>query len=89
MRRPKLRKVDTDKRKRERKKAKKQLQERASMVLNAPDNCCVCKTPFDKKSKKMAQTWHVVVFEAKKAIRLTCPACWKEVEKVAEEKNGE
>ena len=83
MSRPKLRKKESSKRKKERKAAQEALQETTSMFLNMPEECCACTAPFDKKSKEMAQTWHVVVFEEKKTIRLTCPPCWKKVENAA------
>jgi phosphoserine aminotransferase len=79
----KIRKVNTSKRKKEFKKAQKQLAERTSMLLNVPEKCCVCESQFDKKSKEMAMTWHVVVMEEKKSIYLTCPVCWGAVEEMA------
>lgn len=79
----KLRKVNTSKRKKEIKEIQKQLAARAGMMLNMPEECCVCASPFDKKSKEMAVTWHVVVLDKKKKIYLTCPPCWEAVEKEA------
>jgi len=80
----KIRKVNAAKRKKEIKEAQKRMAERTSMLLNVPEKCCVCETQFDKKSKEMATTWHVVVMEQKKKIHLTCPVCWEAVEKVVE-----
>ena len=77
---PKIRKLNTAKRKKERKKAQEALKQRTSLFLDMPEKCCVCETEFDKKSREMAQTWHVVVFEERKVIRLTCPPCWQKVE---------
>jgi hypothetical protein len=77
---PKIRKLNTAKRKKERKKAKEALKQKTSLFLDMPEKCCVCETGFDKKSKEMAQTWHVVVFEERKVVRLTCPPCWQRVE---------
>ncbi len=88
MSRPKLRKVNAAKRKKEQKAAQEALQQRTGMLLNMPEACCVCQTPFDKKSKEMALTWHVIVFEERKTIRLTCPTCWAAVEKTMEETNA-
>lgn len=85
MNRPKLRKVDTAKRKRERKAVEEILKKRTSMFLDMPDECCVCERAFDKKSKEMARTWHVVVFEERKTIRLTCPNCWEKIKTTTEE----
>jgi hypothetical protein len=58
------------------------------MLLDIPEECCVCQAAFDKKSKEMAQTWHVVVYDERKVIRLTCPACWELVEITTEETNA-
>ena len=80
----KIRKVNTAKRKKEIKEAQARLATRTSMLLNVPEKCCVCETKFDKKSREMANTWHVVVMEQKKKIHLTCPSCWKAVEREAE-----
>ena len=88
MNKPKLRKVNTARRKKERKATQEALKKRASMILDIPEMCCVCEEPFDKKSKEMAQTWHVVVFDNKKTIRLTCPSCWEKVENAMEETNA-
>jgi len=85
MSRPKLRKADPAKRKRDRKAAEESLKKRTSMFLDMPEECCVCATAFDKKSKEMALTWHVVVFEERKTIRLTCPNCWKKIQTTTEE----
>ena len=65
MSRPKLRKVNTQRRKQERREAERNLKRRANMLLDIDENCCVCRAPFDKKNKEMATTWHVVVYEAK------------------------
>ena len=87
MSRPKLRKVDTAKRKRDRKELEETLKKRTSMFLDMPEECCVCETAFNKKSKEMARTWHVVVFEERKTIRLTCPKCWEKIKTTTEEKD--
>ena len=83
----KIRKINTSKRKKEIKETQKQLAARTSMLLNIPEKCCVCETQFNKKSREMATTWHVVVFEEKKKVHLTCPTCWHAVEKMTEEIN--
>ena len=88
MSRPKLRKVDTAKRKKERKATQEVLKKRASMLLDIPEECCACQEVFDKKNKKMAQTWHVTVFDDRKIVRLTCPPCWQKIENIVEEANA-
>jgi hypothetical protein len=77
---PKIRKINTTKRKKERRDARNALKQRTSLLLDMPEKCCVCEIEFDKKSKEMAQTWHVVVFEERQVVRLTCPPCWQKVE---------
>ena len=84
MSRPKLRKVNMQQRKKERREAQRKLKQRTSMLLDIDENCCVCRAPFDKKNKEMATTWHVVVYEAKGVARLTCPDCWSKVEEVVQ-----
>jgi hypothetical protein len=83
----KIRKINTSRRKKDIKEAQKHLAERTSLFLGLADACCVCQAPFDKKSKEMAQTWHVVVYEEKRKVHLTCPLCWRAVEVLAEEIN--
>tara|TARA_Y100000310_G_scaffold278534_1_gene297012 strand:+ start:381 stop:653 length:273 start_codon:yes stop_codon:yes gene_type:complete len=84
MSRPKLRKVNTAQRKKERKATEAALKAKTSMLLDIPEECCVCHAAFDKKNKEMAQTWHVVVFDERKTIRLTCPPCWDKIEEETE-----
>ncbi len=71
--RPKIRKVNTNKRKKERKAATKKLEEQAKALLDHPKECCVCNQPFER-TKETVETWHVVVREER--VRLTCPTCW-------------
>lgn len=89
MSRPKIREVDTAKRKKERKRTQQVLEQRTSLFLNTPEKCCLCEAAFDKKSKKMAQTWHIVVYEDRKVMRLTCPDCQKKVDNAMEKINAD
>ena len=79
--RPKLRKVNTKKRKRERKDAERRLAKQAAGLLNHPMECCVCKAEF-KRNKETVKSWHVVVNEER--VRLTCPDCWGTISEVLE-----
>jgi|6_EtaG_2_1085325.scaffolds.fasta_scaffold89231_2 hypothetical protein len=88
MSRPKIRKKNPSKKKNALKEAEKALQRRSGLFLNMPDKCCVCEGAFDKKSKEMALTWRVVVFEERQTVRLTCPTCWEGVEKMMEEETN-
>jgi hypothetical protein len=45
------------------------------MMLNLPDKCHKCLTPYDKKSKEMAMSWFVDVYEQQRLTVLTCPTC--------------
>jgi len=80
----KIKKVDTNRRKKERKEVQEKMQRTVGAMLSLPDECGVCKTFFDKKSKEMADTWHVMVYEQKNKIYLTCPSCWDKVKVIAE-----
>jgi len=75
--RPKIRKVDSNKRKKDRKAAKQQLEKQAAAFLNHPKECCVCKSPFER-NKETVKSWHVVVREER--VRLTCPDCWSTIQ---------
>tara|TARA_R100000808_G_C2060249_1_gene91994 strand:+ start:112 stop:369 length:258 start_codon:yes stop_codon:yes gene_type:complete len=79
--RPKLRKVNTSKRKQKRKAAKEQLQRRAAAFLDHPKECCVCQSPF-ARTQQTVNTWHVTVQE--KRVRLTCPDCWGTIKEIVE-----
>jgi len=85
---PKIRKVNTAKRKKVRKQAQEALKQKTSMLLDMPEECCVCNAAFNKKSRDMVQTWHVVVFESKKIVRLSCPRCWEKIENKTGETNA-
>jgi hypothetical protein len=88
MTRPKIKKVDTAKRKKERKEAQRQLAEQTSMIAKHPKECCVCQKPFER-THETVKTWMVVIREAKKVIRLTCPQCWETVERVTRKEKPE
>ena len=80
----KIRKINTNKRKKERKEKQKALQRNINLMLDFPEECYVCEKLFDKKDRKMAQTWNVTIFESKEIIRLTCPGCWGKVKDIIE-----
>ena len=73
MRRPKLRKVNTAKRKKERKATEAALRRATSMMLDMPTGCSACEKPFDR-NQETVKTWQVIVKEDK--MSLTCPECW-------------
>ena len=85
--RPKLRKVNTKKRKQERKEANKKLAEQASKMMNHTTECCVCNASF-KRTKETVKTWQVTIHQER--VRLTCPECWARIkERVEELKNDQ
>lgn len=57
----------------------KQLTKQVGLFNLLPEQCHLCKKPYDKKSKEMAQTWFVNVFEEEKIVDLFCPDCWSKV----------
>ena len=82
--RPKLRKVNTKKRKKERKDAQAKLEAQTAAFLQHPTECCVCKVGFER-TKETVATWQVTIRENR--IRLTCPDCWCTIKKVVESKD--
>jgi hypothetical protein len=79
----KLRKVNSQQRKADR-RAAQELERRTSFFLSLPEECCLCELPFERNHETV-KTWNVTVFEKKKKIRLTCPACWETVQTVVKE----
>jgi predicted RNA-binding Zn-ribbon protein involved in translation (DUF1610 family) len=77
----KIRKVNTNKRKKERKEAQEVLQKQTAAILDHPKECSACKAEF-VRTKETVQNWHVVVKESK--VHLTCPRCWGIVEALLE-----
>jgi len=48
-----------------------------------PESCSTCQQSFDKKSKKMVESWSVVVRQ--EVVRLFCSACIAKVQEVIDE----
>ncbi len=78
---PKIRKIDTNARKRRRKEAMKELEAKAAAFLDHPTECCVCHAIFER-NKETVKSWHVTVDEDR--VRLTCPGCWGTVTALVE-----
>jgi len=79
----KIRKVNTNKRKKERVDAKQKLATQSSLMLDHhPTECCVCATPFIR-TQESVKSWHVVITEGR--VRLACSSCWAEVRQKVEE----
>ena len=80
----KLRRVNTAKRKKERKETQRKLAERTASMLNHPTECCVCGIEF-VRNRSTVKTWHVTIREDR--VRLACPGCWQMVLEKAEQPN--
>lgn len=81
----KLRKVDTKKRKQERKAAQEALASSASLMQSHPKECCLCKAVFER-THETVKTWHVTVKD--ETARLTCPKCWSIIKEVVEKEQS-
>jgi hypothetical protein len=79
----KLRKVNREKRKQNRRDAKERLADQAGAMINHPTECCVCATKFER-NKETVKSWMVTVISEKKVVHLTCPECWVKVEGLVE-----
>mgnify|MGYP001363996515 CR=1 FL=1 len=80
----KIRKINTNKRKKERKDAKERLQKQTAAFLDHPQECSACKAKFER-THETVKTWHVMVTEGR--VRLVCPRCWGIVEERLEQEN--
>jgi len=78
----KIRKVNTNKRKKKRKAAEERLATQASLMKNHPEECCVCGTDFTRTQETVI-TWRVIIREER--VRLTCPSCWGKIQEVIEQ----
>jgi hypothetical protein len=62
------------------------LSEKISLFNQLEEECLACTTPFDKRNRKMVETWNVVVREDQTpAVRLYCPECWDRAQTIAAE----
>ena len=68
----------------EQKKVEEKLSKKVDMFGKLPDKCMVCSLDFDKKSKKMAKEWRVIVKEDPAVVRLYCPKCWDNARSLTE-----
>ena len=63
-------------------KKKSELDKKVGLFEKLPNKCTNCDKPYDKKSKKMAMTWSVVVREQEGKVNLYCPTCWDNAQKL-------
>ena len=66
----------------------KNLEDTVGMFDLLPEQCSSCTSPYDKKDRKMAMTWSVVVKEKEKVVRLYCPTCWNTAKQVISNNRG-
>ena len=66
-------------------KKKPDTEKKIGLFDKLPDQCTNCGKPYDKKSKKMAMTWSVVVREQEQKVNLYCPECWGKAQKLIKE----
>jgi hypothetical protein len=78
----KIRKVNISKRK----EARKALAEAASLMLDHPTECVLCKLAFERTPTTVKE-WTVTVHE--KRVHLTCPSCTGVVKDVVGEQKNE
>ncbi len=67
------------------KKLEKKMAKKLMLFDVLGDECAACQKPFDRESKEHAQTWKVIVREQEKIVRLYCPPCWDNANKVIKE----
>ena len=60
------------------------IAEKMFLFDKLPSKCDVCGDFFDRKDKKMVQSWKVVIKEQQKAVRLFCPRCYGAAQEVVE-----
>ena len=63
-------------------KKKPDLDKKIGLFDKLPKQCTNGDKPYDKKDKKMAMTWSVVVREQENKVNLYCPVCWDEAHKL-------
>lgn len=64
---------------------KPDLEKKVGLFDKLPKQCTNCDAPYDKKDKKMAMTWSVVVREQENKVNLYCPTCWNNAKKMIAE----
>lgn len=67
------------------KKLEKKVAKKLMLFDILGDECAACQKPYDKTSKEHVQTWKVIVREQEKIVRLYCPPCWDNANKMIKE----
>ena len=71
--------------KKKKKDSDSDIEKKMGLFDKLPSECTNCLTPYDKKDKKMAMSWTVVVREAELNVNLYCPTCWDNANKLIQE----
>jgi len=61
------------------------IQGQMDLFDKLPDHCLTCEKSYDKKDKKMAMTWNVVVRNKENKVNLYCPDCWEKARLIIKE----
>ena len=67
------------------KEAEQRLQQQTNMFDKIPSACMTCELPFNRKSKKDAQSFKVVVREKENKVNLYCNKCWDKAVDILQE----
>jgi hypothetical protein len=59
------------------------LTEKIFQFNRLPESCSACQKEFDKKDRKMLQSWKIVIRQ--ESIRLFCPKCIKKTQEALDE----
>ena len=65
--------------------SQKEFSKKMGLFNKLPDSCLTCNKSFDKKDREMVMTWNVVVNRLKDEVRLYCPHCWNQAQKIIKE----
>jgi len=79
------RKVKRNKEKKLKKEMGKDISKKIGLFNKMGDSCLACKKPFDKTDKNQVQSWYVTVRSESDTVRIYCPDCWDNAQKIVEE----
>jgi len=65
--------------------SQKEFSKKMGLFNKLSDFCLTCNKSFDKKDREMVMTWNVVVNRQKDEVRLYCPDCWNQAQKIIKE----
>jgi len=68
------------------KKASEEMSSQVALFGKLPNSCNACDKSFNKKDKKMVQSWSVVVKQ--EVVRLFCPDCIDKTKEIINERES-